>query len=83
MYELFFLKFNERVTLTPEEEESIKQYLTPKKLRKKQYILQEGDVCKNVAFVEKGALREYNIDENGNERIIQFAIGRLDHFWPV
>ena len=73
MYELFFTKFNEKVALVPEEVEIIKSYLTPKKLRKKQYLLQEGDVCRSIAFVEKGALREYSVDENGNEQIIQFA----------
>jgi CRP-like cAMP-binding protein len=74
MYELFFKKFNEKVALTTGEEEIIRTYLTPKKLRKKQYLLQEGDVCRSIAFVEKGALREYSVDENGNEQIIQFAI---------
>ena len=74
MYDLFFKKFNEKVTLTPGEEELIRTYLTPKKLRKKQYLLQEGDVCRSIAFVEKGALREYSIDENGGEQIIQFAV---------
>ena len=73
MYELFFKKFNEKVPLVPEEVEIIKEYLTPKKLRRKEYLLQEGDVCRSVAFVEKGALRAYSIDENGNEQIIQFA----------
>src|SRR5688572_9466513 len=73
MYELFFKKFNEKVLLDAGEEEVIKSYLTPKKLRKKQYLLQEGDVCKTIAFVETGALREYSVDENGKEQIIQFA----------
>jgi len=73
MYELFFRKFNEKVSLTSDEEEKIKTYLTPKKLRKKQYLLQEGDVCRSIAFVEKGALREYSVGENGTEQIIQFA----------
>ena len=73
MYDLFFKKFNEKVALTSGEEESIRTYLTPKKLRKRQYLLQEGDVCRSIAFVEKGALREYSVDENGNEQIIQFA----------
>ncbi|RYF81105.1 MAG: Crp/Fnr family transcriptional regulator, partial [Chitinophagaceae bacterium] len=36
MYELFFQKLNEAVSLTEEEEATIKTYLTPKKLRKKQ-----------------------------------------------
>ncbi|MBF9255028.1 Crp/Fnr family transcriptional regulator [Pontibacter sp. 172403-2] len=74
MNELFFQKFNEKVPLTSEEQEQIKEYLTPKKLRKRQYILQEGDVCKAISFVEKGALRAYTVDENSNEHIIQFAI---------
>jgi cAMP-binding proteins - catabolite gene activator and regulatory subunit of cAMP-dependent protein kinases len=74
MYEIFFQKFNEKVSLTAEEEAFVKQYLTPKKIRKKQYLLQEGDVCKFIAFVEKGALRSYSIDDKGSERIIQFAL---------
>lgn len=74
MYQLFFQKFNETVPLTQEEQEIIKSYLTPKKLRKKQYLLQEGDVCKHIAFVEKGALRSYTISEKGSEHIIQFAL---------
>ena len=74
MYELFFQKFNEKVPLTQDEEAFIKQYLTPKKLRKKQYLLQEGDVCKYSTFVEKGALRAYVLDEKGDEHITAFAL---------
>lgn len=74
MYELFFQNFNSKVALTAEEEALIKNYLSPKKIRKKQYLLQDGDICKNIAFVEKGALKSYSVDDNGNEHIIQFAL---------
>lgn len=74
MYELFFKKLNEKIAFTSEENEIIKSYLTPKKLRKKQYLLQAGDVCKTIAFVEKGTLRAYSTDLKGNEHIIQFAL---------
>ena len=74
MYEVFFSKLAEVVDLTEEEKKIIQTYLTPKKLRKKQYLLQEGDICKFIAIVEKGALRSYSIDEKGNEHIIQFAL---------
>src|SRR4051794_947456 len=74
MYELFFRNFNNKVALTQEEEALISSYLIPKKLRKKQYLLQEGDVCKQIAFIEKGALRAYSVDENGNEHIMQFGL---------
>lgn len=74
MHDLFFESFNKKVPLTKEEELQIAKFLTPKKLRKKQYLLQEGDPCKFVAFVEKGALRSYSVDEKGTEHIIQFAL---------
>ncbi|WP_295672055.1 Crp/Fnr family transcriptional regulator [uncultured Mucilaginibacter sp.] len=74
MYERFFQKLNESVDLTSAEKEIITHHLQPKRLRKKQYLLQAGDVCKAIAFVEKGALREYSVDENGNEHVLQFAL---------
>jgi CRP-like cAMP-binding protein len=73
MYELYCKKLREKVDFSDQDLEIIKTYLTPKKLRKKQYLLQEGDVCKFVAFVEKGVLRAYTVDEKGSEHIIQFA----------
>lgn len=74
LYESFFRQMNEKVGLTKEEEEIIRTYLIPKKIRKKQFLLQEGDVCRHIAFVEKGMLRAYTIGEKGTERIIQFAM---------
>ena len=73
MYELFFKKMAEKITLTSAQQDIIKQYLIPKKIRKNQYLLQEGDVAKHAAFVEKGALRAYSVDDRGTEHIIQFA----------
>lgn len=74
MYELFFQTLETAVDFTGEDLAVIKKQLTPKKLRKKQYLLQEGDVCKFVAFVEKGVLRSYTIAEKGTEHILQFAL---------
>ena len=74
MHDLYFQNFNEKVLLSGEEKELIKNYLTVKKIRKRQYLLQDGDVCKSVAFVEKGALRLYHVSEDGTEHIVQFAL---------
>jgi CRP-like cAMP-binding protein len=73
VYELFFKKFNEKVSLSAEEEVMIKTFLMPKRMRKKQYLLQEGDVCKSIAFISHGVLKGYSVDDNGNEHIIQFG----------
>lgn len=78
MFDLLFKSISDKVSLTDEELQLLKPFFIPKKLRKKQYLLQEGDVCKYTAFVEKGVLRSYTIGENGNEHIIQFA---LEGWW--
>ncbi len=49
-------------------------FLIPKKLRKRQYLLQAGDVCRWAAFVSRGCLRLYSLDDLGRERILNFAI---------
>ena len=49
-----------------------------KKLRKRQYFLQEGDVCHSSAFVCKGLLRYYYTTNKGQEYIMQFA---PENYW--
>lgn len=73
MFEVFFTHVNDKVSLTEEEQQTIKTFFSPKKLRRKQYLLQEGDVCKYMAFVEKGLLRSYNVDDKGADHMLQFA----------
>src|SRR5690349_11633991 len=73
MFELLFQKLDEKVLLAEDEKALCKTFFLPKKLRKRQYLLQEGDACKYIAFVEKGMLRSYSVDEKGVEHIIQFA----------
>lgn len=73
MFELLHQKITEKIPLTEEEFTFCKSLFKPKKLRKRQYLLQEGDVCKYQAFVEKGILRTYTVDDKGAEHILQFA----------
>lgn len=73
MYELLYKKVSETISITDEEFEFCKTLFIPKKLRKRQYLLQEGDVNKHTAFVSKGLLRSYTIDDKGTEHILQFA----------
>jgi CRP-like cAMP-binding protein len=73
MFELLQKSVLEKVSVSEEEFNFCKTLFIPKKLRKKQYLLQEGDVCKYTAFVEKGMLRMFTVDEKGNEPILQFS----------
>jgi CRP-like cAMP-binding protein len=69
----FFNKLSNGITLTETDKAIFRQHIIVKKLRKRQYLLQEREVCKYVAFVSKGMLRSYLVDAKNNEHIIQFA----------
>ncbi len=74
MYQLLLQSIKEKISISNEQFEFCKTLFIPKKLRKKQYLLQEGDVCRYTAFVEKGMLRTFTVDEKGNEPILQFSM---------
>ncbi len=74
MSEILRSQILKRVNITDEEYQRCITFFTPKKIRKKQFLLQEGDVCKYIAFVLKGCLRCYAVDKKGDEHVIQFAI---------
>lgn len=63
---------------TAEELEKVAEAAVLKRVRKRQYLTQEGDVAKNHAFVTKGCLRTYSVDEKGVEHILNFAI---ENYW--
>ena len=78
MYEVFQQYLDSKIILTEEQKERIRSLAVIKKLRKKQYLLQEGDIWKYDAFLVRGCVRTYSVDEKGNEHIIGFSI---ENWW--
>lgn len=74
MSELLLANIAKRISLNKKEKELFLSYLSTKKIRKRQYLVQEGEQNKYSAFVLSGCLRSYFIDANGFEHILQFAI---------
>jgi CRP-like cAMP-binding protein len=70
--------FDRLIPLNKEEKELVTQKFRPRLYRKKQYLLQEGDVCTQMNFVVRGCLRMYKIDDKGNTHILQFA---TENYW--
>jgi CRP-like cAMP-binding protein len=64
--------------LSKSEIELFKSAFISKKLKKKQYFLQEGDVCKSFAFIVKGAMRQYLVDDKGVEHVVHLGI---ENWW--
>ena len=73
MFDTFRKYLEDKIVLTGQHYKLIESVVSFKKLRKHQYLLQEGDVCRFNMFVCKGFLRLYYLDDKEQEHIIQFA----------
>ena len=65
--------FQQVMPLSIEEKQLVTELFKPRLYRKRQYVLQEGDICNQFNFIVRGCLRMYKVDEKGNTYIIQFA----------
>jgi CRP-like cAMP-binding protein len=53
-------------------------HLKPRKLLKRQYFLQAGDVCKYTGFIVKGSAKTFTVDEKGHEHILKLSV---ENWW--
>ena len=52
--------------------EGLFRYLNRLRLKKNEHLFREGEVARYVYFVEEGCVRQYYINNNGEERTIYF-----------
>lgn len=64
--------------LEAEEINALESVLKERTVKRKQFILQESDVCTQNTFVVEGCFRMYYADELGKEHNLQFAI---ENWW--
>jgi CRP-like cAMP-binding protein len=62
------------ISPTREDVSLFNQLLQYKKIPKKTFLLQEGEVCRFEAYINTGCIRTYYINETGTEVTLQFAI---------
>jgi CRP-like cAMP-binding protein len=65
-------------TFTDEEFETVLSFFTLKKLKKKDFLVQEGKMCTQFCFVESGVLHSYLTDDNGEMHSVQFG---FEGYW--
>jgi CRP-like cAMP-binding protein len=80
MFDLLRTNILRHVEMSEEDFKRGTALMIPKKLRKRQFLLQGGDVCKWLAFISKGCLRHYSVDDSGTEHIERFGI---ESWWMV
>ncbi len=78
MTELLKQNIAKHISLSENEMEEFCNLFQNKTVRKKEFLLREGEVCKFEAFVIKGIFRVYHIDKRGAEQILYFAI---ENWW--
>ena len=70
--------FDKLIPLNEAEKDLVAQKFQPRLYRKRQFVLQEGDICGYINFIVRGCLRMYKIDDLGNTHIVQFA---TENYW--
>jgi CRP/FNR family transcriptional regulator, cyclic AMP receptor protein len=60
--------------LTSQELDLFHSYLKPGMVKKRSFLLRQGEVCRFEAYILKGCLKKYYIDSQGNAVILQFAV---------
>ncbi|MET4080252.1 CRP-like cAMP-binding protein [Pedobacter sp. UYP30] len=68
----------EKIRLSAEELTLIESVVGVVKLKKKQYLMRQGDIWQHIAFVNRGFLKTFAIDSTGKEHIMSFA---PENYW--
>jgi CRP-like cAMP-binding protein len=65
--------FKDYFPLNAEEENDLASRFNDRSIKRRQFVLQQGDVCRHFTFVISGCLKMYAVDKNGKEHNIQFV----------
>lgn len=74
MFENILNNICKKINLSDEEKMILIDHLKVTQFQKKSFLLREGEICNFEAYINKGSIRKYYINENGHEFILQFAV---------
>jgi len=73
MYDLLFKYIQNKTAIDEKTFSEFCHYFKPKTVKRNEYILREGEVCRYNIFVNSGCLKFYVINDEGKELIRYFA----------
>jgi len=73
-YSLLLSEFRRVVEFPDQEFSKLTPLIEKIRVKKNENLLQAGDISRKVYFIEQGCLRQYLINNNGDERNIYFKI---------
>jgi CRP-like cAMP-binding protein len=74
MFDLLLDHLRSHIDLNDKEIETVRSLFKLRKVRKRQYLLQAGEVSRYENFIVKGLLRSYTVDDDGEEHIVMFGM---------
>jgi CRP-like cAMP-binding protein len=74
LHDMILKNISKHVSLDSDEVSYFISLLKEKRVSKKSMILKEEQICKEISFVQSGALRAFYMDKTGRESTIMFAI---------
>ena len=78
MYTSLLQHIEKFISLEPSEIDVLESCLNLSKIKKKEHVLKEGQVCNTMYFITKGCMRQYIINSKGIEQTLQFGI---ENWW--
>lgn len=70
--DILFASFDKYLPLNAAEREDLSKRVIERKIKRRQFILQEGEICKHYTFVAAGCFKKFYVDEKGTEHNLQF-----------
>ncbi|QHS55627.1 Crp/Fnr family transcriptional regulator [Mucilaginibacter sp. 14171R-50] len=64
--------FDNYFPLDSAEQEALNKLFSEKNIKRRHFVLEQGEVCKHFTFVVSGCLRMYAVDTHGKEHNLQF-----------
>jgi CRP-like cAMP-binding protein len=73
MFETFETFITANGDFSPEDLRLMRSLSIVKKVRRKEFLLQEGEICRYKIFIAKGLLKSYCLKNDGTEHIMRFS----------
>ena len=77
-YDKLIHYFEQRTQLSDADKDLIRASYKPKKLKKKEFLFRQGEICKYEGFVATGSFRLFYTDDKGLEHVLYFA---FENWW--
>lgn len=71
--DLLFAHFDSSFILNAREKDELTSLFSERKIKRRGFILHDGDICRHFTFVVSGCFKMYAIDHNGKEHNLEFA----------